>query len=490
MTEEAGGWLSPLQEAQALVLKGDHDAAVQKLMAVLNAEFFNYEALFMLGGIMVDKGQPGLAAVVTSAAIDARLGQKQEHFPEALINLGGCYKTQRDHETTLRIWQEALKYETIPVQRAKIMTNIAGLFVGEANPREAVRWCDQAIKEDPMGWGAHVNRGMAYLELGEWRKGWDGFAMTYNTGDRHKRQYNVAGSVIPSWQGDTQQKVIVFGDQGIGDEIYYANCMPDMLESCGGVILDCHPRLEHLFRRSFPQATVYGTRKNLSQLDWVRDCGAEAAIGLADLSGFFRNRTEDWSGKPYLRAEKRAAKIWSTGSEERAALSRRGSPLRVGLSWTGGTRKTQSELRTVPVEMLEPIVRARPDAHFLSLQYTQNAAREVCLLEERTGCRISHYPGWVECFDYDRTASFVSSLDLIVTVGTTIHHLGGALGVPTWTLVPSRPTWRYQLSGDTLPWYNSARVFRQEADGDWSHPIGRIAEQLAMFHVKHSEAAD
>jgi tetratricopeptide (TPR) repeat protein len=462
-----------LDEAKALVLKGDVDAAMRKLTGFLNGDFFNEEALFMLGNCFMSGGMHGLAAVVTSAAIDARATRGQ-HYPEALLNLGGSYKTARRNDVAEKIWLEALKHEPLPRRRTLILSNIAGLYVNEGQPEKAIEWCDLALKEDPQNHGAAAQRGMACLELGRWREGWEGWKHTYASHDRRRRNY---GDHIPEWTGTMGQRVIVYGDQGVGDEIYYASCLADMAQVCRSVILDCHPRLDKLFARSFPEFEVHGTRKDLTELPWLRDCGAEAAIALADLPGHFRNRNSEWGdGRAYLKAEGPGIVVGA-----------RPGP-RIGISWTGGTRRTRSELRSIPIEALEPILRARPDAQWFSLQYTPDkaenqpdAARQVCELEERTGIRISHYPGWVECFDYDRTASFVASLDLVITVPTTVHHLAGSIGVPVWTLVPSRPSWRYQIKGERLPWYASARLFRQDADGDWSGPIARVAKELGCL---------
>jgi tetratricopeptide (TPR) repeat protein len=459
-----------LDEAKALVLKGDIDAAMRKCTEFLNGDFFNDEALFMLGNCFNVGGMHGLAAVVTSAAIDARASRGGQ-FPEALLNLGGSYKAGRQNDMAERIWAKALSCEQQPRRRAIIMSNMAGLYVNEGQPERAIEWCDWALKEDPGCHAAATQRGMACLELGRWREGWEGWRHTYASHDRRHRNY---GENIPQWTGAMGQTVIVYGDQGVGDEIYYASCLADMAEVCRKVILDCHPRLDKLFARSFPEFEVYGTRKDLTELPWLRDCGAQAAVALADLPGHFRNTDAEWGdGRAYLKAETPGIVVGA-----------RFSP-RIGISWTGGTKRTRSDLRSIPIEMLEPILRARPDAQWFSLQYTPDkaenqpdAARQVCELEERTGLRISHYPGWVECFDYDHTASFVSSLDLVITVCTTVHHLAGSIGVPVWTLVPSRPSWRYQLKGERLPWYGSARLFRQETDGDWSGPIVRVAQEL------------
>jgi tetratricopeptide (TPR) repeat protein len=465
---------SPLNEIQALIVKGAINEAVEKLGPLLNNDFFHDEALFLLGGCLQSKGLNGLSAVITSAAIDSREAQGKT-FPEALLNLGSAYKAEHKNEVARRVWERALKCENIPRERAKILVNMSSLYINEDQPEEAIRYLKMALAEDPMNAGARANLGIANLELGNWREGWNGWTYTYDTGDRNKRRYGR----IPEWNGEETDRIIVWGDQGIGDEIFYANCLADLRERCEKVILDCHPRLEALFARSFPDFEVHGTRKHLMGMDWVEGCGASATIGLSDLPCWFRNHEKDWRGEAYLKT----ANASKMSEEHLAGLAtppnRKVSSLRIGLSWTGGSKKTRIELRSFPVETLLPILKARSDAQFFSLQYTPNAAREVCELEERTGVRISHFPGWVECFDYDRTASFVASLDLVITVTTAIHDLAGALGVPNWTLVPKRTSWRFQPKGnDRLPWYDSTRLFRQETDGDWSDPINAIAKEL------------
>lgn len=448
-----------IERARALLVKGDLGGATEALYAVLNDDFFNEEALFMLGSCFMANDRNGVGAVLTSAAIDAR-AVKGKPFPEALMNLGVAYRAERQDGTAVRVFTDALRHESVPRERAKIMVNMSGIYVLANQPETAIEWCDQALAEDPKCHGAWTNRGMACLQLGRWREGWDGWRHTYATGDRNLRRYGD----LPQWDGTPGQSVIVWGDQGVGDEIFFASCLNDMARVCRKVTLDCHPRLPALFKRSFPEFEVHGTRKDLSDLAWLHASDAQAAVGLADLPGFFRNNGE-WDGLPYLQADE--------------PYDPTDKQLRIGLSWTGGTKRTRADLRSLPLDMLEPLLHARPDAQWFSLQYTPDAARQVCELEERTGIRMSHYPGQVECFDYDRTASFVNSLDLVISVGTTVHHLAGALGKPVWTLAPVRSSWRY--CGDRLPWYDSAKLYRQEKDGDWSAPVERIVSDLAGF---------
>lgn len=464
--------LSPIEEARALIVKGDGTGAMDKLAEILNGDFYHTEALFLLGGLFIERGMNGVGAVITSAAIDSRETREGKPFPEALLNLGGAHKHERQNDLAQIAWLAALKSETLPKERCKIMTNLASLHINEGDPTPALEWCDKALALDPNNYQTKAQRGMACLELGLWREGWEGWMATYANGDRKKRSYID----VPDWDGSPGKTVIVYGDQGIGDEIFNANCLPDIIRISKKVIFDCHPRLPALFQRSFPEIEVYGTRKHISQVDWLDDCGADASICVADLPRFFRNTDAEWGdGRAYLKAAP-----FADGGGHR---------LRIGLSWTGGVKRTRTDLRSLPIDALVPILRSRPDAEWFSLQYTDNAAREVCELEEKTGIHIAHYPGWVECFDYDRTASFVSSLDLLITVTTTAHDLASALGVPNWVLVPSRPSWRFQLKGTTLPWYGSARLFRQHKDGEWSGVIEEIAEKLKHWGREYADAA-
>jgi ADP-heptose:LPS heptosyltransferase len=89
---------------------------------------------------------------------------------------------------------------------------------------------------------------------------------------------------------------------------------------------------------------------------------------------------------------------------------------------------------------------------------------------------VHHWPQAIE--DYDETAALVSALDLTVSVCTAIVHLSGALGRPVWVMAPIRPEPRYGLKGETMRWYPSARMFRQQSFGDWNPVIAAVAAAL------------
>jgi ADP-heptose:LPS heptosyltransferase len=80
--------------------------------------------------------------------------------------------------------------------------------------------------------------------------------------------------------------------------------------------------------------------------------------------------------------------------------------------------------------------------------------------------------------DFAETAALVSCLDLVITVDTSVAHLAGALGCPTWILLPWTPDYRWLLDRDDSPWYPTARLFRQTSSRDYAEVLDRVRSEL------------
>lgn len=457
-----------LEQAKVHIDRSQIEQAIPVLIDHLNDNFHDDEALFMLGACFLSRGKAGMGAALNRLAIQIRT-DKGHIFPEALKNLGACFKAENKMNQAEEIWKLALEVAPNDKEKAQILSNLGGLHINNGDPEVALPFFDEAIATDPSCEGARFNRGMVHLELGNWRQGWADYAAGFNSGDRVHRRYKG----LPEWDGTPNQTVIVWGEQGIGDEIMFASVLPDLIKISKKVIFDCHPRLVKLFQRSFPEVEIHGTRKVQSHLPWLDETEADASICLSSLTTFFRNEDKDFPGKPYLKAE---GHLW--------APSRR-NVFRVGISWAGGTKKTRGDLRSIALKHWVPVFDLLGEIEFYSLQYSPEAANDVCSLEEETGLRVRHYPGLVQSTDYDKTASFVASMDLVITVCTSIHHLSNALGVPTWTLVPSKPAWRYGAKGH-LFYKDTSTFFRQEKDQPWGEVIERASYQLMKFHKERA----
>jgi ADP-heptose:LPS heptosyltransferase len=141
---------------------------------------------------------------------------------------------------------------------------------------------------------------------------------------------------------------------------------------------------------------------------------------------------------------------------------------------------TGQSRRSLDLEQLAPVLEL-PGCSCVSLQYG-DAEPEVRRAEAALGREIRVFPPG-EIDDFDDLAGLVANLDLVVSVQTALVHLCGALGKTCLTLVPAKPEWRYGAAGETLPWYGSVRLFRQDAEGGWDRVLGRVARAAASLTI-------
>jgi hypothetical protein len=335
--------------------------------------------------------------------------------------------------------------------------NMSLIHLLKCEPKKALAYGELALEQDMEHEAVFHHMTYAKLMLGQWKEGWEGHQhILGKVKTRSERFYENKGVMLPRWDGTPGQRVLVYGEQGIGDEVSFASCIPDLESVSKLVVLDCDARLEKLFKQSFPNVKVHGTRFKDPTV-WIDDYELDARVAIGDLPMFFRNSDGEFPGKPYLKAE---------------PLEIGRKPV-IGIAWTGGIPNTGSAKRSLSLETLEPIFRSC-DATWVSLEY-KDRNDEVQAFHEKTGIYI-HQPEEARAKDYADTARLVAGCDLVVSVTTAVVHLAGALGKECWCLVPSKPRWWYGLSGDTTPWYKSVQFFRQERD--W--PISKVSDLLKL----------
>ena len=145
--------------------------------------------------------------------------------------------------------------------------------------------------------------------------------------------------------------------------------------------------------------------------------------------------------------------------------------LRVGLVWSGNPKHKNDHNRSLPLRDLSPLLDL--DATFISLQKEPRPDDKATLLERTNIVDLTE-----DLTDFVETAALVSCLDLVITVDTSVAHLAGALGCPTWILLPYTPDYRWLLDRDHSPWYPSVRLFRQTASRDYASVIERVRNEL------------
>ena len=326
---------------------------------------------------------------------------------------------------------------------------------------------ERAVALRPEFPQALFHRALARLLVRDFEHGWPDYELRRMGAGRAS-----SVEVAPRWNGEplAGRTILIRREQGLGDEIMFASMLPELLRMAGHCIIECDPRLRALFSRSFPAATVFGAIPDGDLPHGIagRDIAFEMDMGSLPL--FLRRTAADFPRhQGYLIADPARIAHW------RERLAQLGPGLKVGISWIGGVRKTRRALRSISLPELLPIL-ATPGARFVSLQYTPEAAGEAANLEARHGIRVEHWPEAIA--DYDETAALVCALDLVVSVCTSVVHLGGALGRTVWVMAPYSPEWRYGFKGETMPWYPSVKLFRSPAFGQWLPVVESVTASL------------
>ena len=331
---------------------------------------------------------------------------------------------------------------------------------------EALDSYDAALELEPDHHSARFHRSLARLLQRDFAHGWPEYETRLLSEDSAQSPIR-----LPRWNGDAMPSstLLVHGEQGIGDEIMFASCLPELLARCPNVVLICADKLEPIFRRSFPTIDVIGSTRARALNGQAPLNRAVAAMPIGSLPLHFRSSLAQFPKHGgYLTADAELT------AQYRARLQALGPGPKVGLSWRGGSARSRQAMRTLEASQIEKIL-AVPGIRFVNLQY-DSAEHEGEIRDVVSAGRLIHWPEALG--DYQRTAALVCALDVVASVCTALIHLSGALGRPVWIMTPFSPEWRYGIAGEDMPWYPSAVIMRQRSRGDWPGVVDSMCERL------------
>lgn len=456
------------QLARAHAENGEMGKAWAVVDEAMNANINDPKALVLASFLLEKGGKSTLAYHLTKRLV--------ELFPNesaGWTNMGKCADDLWRMEEAERSYLKALKLCKEDKHRVTVLVNLSALYLQSGEWAKATKYAEDALKIEPDNRKGRHNLGICQLANKQWSSAWANYSHSVGSAHRIRWSYNDE----PEWAGEIGKTVVVYGEQGIGDEINSASMFPDALLRAGRVIIDCDPRLTNLYKRSFPGATVYGTRAVKANLPWLEaDQKPDYSISSMQLGGIFRTRSEDFPGTAYLKADPDRTLMW------RALFQTKQKPV-IGVSWTGGVKTTGAKFRQWDLTDLLPIFRS-VDAHWVCLQY-KDASKEIAAFNKKhPDIDLVQYAHATLTNDYDDTAAIVSACDRVIAMQTAICHLAGALGKDCWVFVPKNSQWRYAGDEDFTPWYRSVRVFRQRVKGEWAGIIGKAAEELRKVERK------
>lgn len=437
--------------------QGRTDEATKVCLEMLDHDVDNAGALFQLASLMSDQNSKGLAYNLL-----ARAAKLAPEVPEIWMQYGKAHPDKPEWwgrtEWCLR---KAIKVgEKHDKKMPLAWAHLGMLYYVQGKYSEARRYIDQGLSIDPTHDNSLLAKSFVHLARGEWDAAWEHYDILLKS---HRRESYAYGDE-PTWAGEPVDRIVINGEQGIGDEILYASCFGSLMADVKDVVIDCMPRLKTLFARSFPEAKVIGTRWD-KEVFLPEDFKPDAHAAMASLPQYYRHRDEDFPGTPYLKADP------DMRSAFRGMLAELGDVPKIGIAWTGGTDRTRGYLRTRTLEELTPLL--RQNAVWVSMEY-RDRSEEIAEYREKRGIDI-HVFDWItrKGLDYDLTAALVAELDLVLTVPSAISQTAGALGVESWILAPRYVNWLF--ARDKFVWADSVQILHNLSMGEIA---GKLSDWL------------
>ena len=400
------------------------------------------ELHFARGTALNALGQPSTAC----AAFGRALSLRPDHAA-SWLNMGNASADLDDLTSAETLYRTAIRLDPC---LAEAHASLGYILTLRGHAPEAIEACEAAIRLRPDFAQAHWNLAIAALLSGDLPRG---FA-AYEWRKRHPR-YRADFPDLPgtAWDGADPggRTILVRAEQGFGDAIQFARYLPAIRQAGGVPILLCAPSLVPLLR-SLPGVQAVAAPGPLPDYDvWIDQISLPRVFGT----------TLDTIPTPdrYLSADPVRAEAWRIRLPNEA---------KIGIAMAGNPNHPADRRRSIPAELAR-ILTDIPGVNFVNLRHGDTAR----------GLGLPDLTPWLT--DYAETAALIDTLDLVITVDTSVAHLAGALGKPVWLLVPHAPDWRWLLGRTDSPWYRSARLFRQPAPGDWTSVLVRIAEELSLI---------
>jgi len=381
----------------------------------------------------------------------------------AHFNLGNALYALGQYEDAEAAYQQSV---ALAPESGSAHKNLGGALLALEQFDKALNSFERAIELGAQSDDTKTNRSLVYLGLGDFERGWADYHCRFGAVDR---KHDWRDYPWPLWNGgELAGPLLVWGEQGLGDQILYGSMIPDLEQRAPSIVLELERRLVPLFARSFPAIDVVPLEKTLC----VKPCAAHIPIGT--LGQFLRRSWDEFPQIPggFLKAD----------PDQAAALRARlktDNRLVVGLSWRSANKKHE-RAKSAGLHAFEPLLKL-PNCRFVDLQYGDTSAERAAIARD-LGIAVEHLDDIDSMNDIDGLAALITACDLVVTVSNTTAHLAGALGKETIVLVPFGQArmwyWFHDRAGS--PFYPDIKIRRQARTHDWVSVVTPVADEIAL----------
>ncbi|MGV0964082.1 MAG: tetratricopeptide repeat protein [Polynucleobacter sp.] len=334
--------------------------------------------------------------------------------------------------------------------------NQIGLF------QEALTLYEKSIAIKPDHNNAIFNLGLVQLLTGDLMNGWRNHEKRWlRDGAESYRHKKI--TPLTSLNELAQKRVLVWCEQGYGDTIQFARYIKILINLGAQVIFEVQPLLKDLIQQSFLDCEVIATGNAFHQVDFQ--------VPLLSLPLLFNTEiTSIPSDVPYLTS------VGSKNIHLKSHLNLEGKKINIGIAFSGNPSHKNDFNRSMDLPLLKPLLKVG------NLFVIQKGITEKDQLFLNAHPEIQYLGDQIHSFA--DTATCVKQMDIIVSVDTSMAHLAGALGLPTYTLLPWVPDWRWLLNREDSPWYPTMEVLRQPCKNDWQSVVENLTTRIASKYFR------
>lgn len=414
-----------------------------------------------------------------------------EANPIVLANIGKTYRSQQRPDKALEVIQAAL--DRLP-DDPDTLGAAAVCYIATGNPAPGVEFGEraQAIKDNPE---MRFNLGLLHLEMGNFGRGFD----LYATGKhrwRESRTYTKDEASEPPLltpelddlltrkMGGLKPSLLVYGEQGIGDEIMFSTLLREVAHDYR-IVFDCHPRLERLHQNSNWREghLIYPTRKIRGDaLKESFEVDVDAKIPIGNLCQIYRRTREDfedaWPGLPLFKREPFEEEIQRY---RKNLLDIAKGRTIVGLAMRGGVFHTATKQRRLNQSAIATLMK-RDEYFYVGLDY-EDMMDTAKWISTEFGPDRYMWPAAINfAWEYHHVAALILATDAVVSVPQSVAHLSAALSHPTLVMNPIETAWR-EAGGPTWYWYGPhAQMLRVKEPGVW--PMDELLDYLSRWGAR------
>lgn len=423
----------------------------------------NYaEAYNNLGNCLKESGKFTEAIKNLNKAISIR-----PKYHQAYNNLGTTLRNCGKFQDAKQYYKKAI---ALNPDYAEAYNNL-GVVLKDLNDfAEAERAYQSAIKIKPDYPEAFYNLGFTYINQYKFEEGYKLLERRWETVKRIGHKFP---SLKPNWSGEPNKKLLLWKEQGIGDEIMFGSMIKELFLFSNSLIVFCDKRLIPLFQRSLPLKINF-----ISEPKQIESDSYDFHLAMGSLPYFFRRNLDSFkeAAKGYLIPDSKKT------DDLRRKLTGESNQKIVGISWHTKSINNLSSFRNIKLHQMVTMLN-NFNVTIVNLQYG-DTTNEINNVKNELGIDILNIEEIDNLNDIDSLSSLISACDFVVSIENVTVHLSACLGKDTRVLLPINPDARWAFKGQYSYWYDRVKLYRQEILGDWSKPLNQLHNDIKTLFEK------